>query len=64
MGGLVGVHRQIESSRQHADTLDMITMFMGDDDRSEGFQFYTHLFQAVDNLLAGKAVIDEQAGRT
>jgi hypothetical protein len=37
---------------------------MGDDDRSEGFQFYTHLLQSVDNLLAGEAIIDEQAGRT
>ena len=61
LGQSVAVNRDVQLRRQHAQTLDVILMFVRNEDAGEAFRRSADAQQAVANLAGAQAGVDEQA---
>ena len=62
MGGDIGIYRQVQPSGEHTDSFNVVIVFVGDEQGGEHLRSDPQPGQPPDNLLAGKTIVDEQAG--
>jgi len=62
VGGAVAINRQAQFCRQYAETLNVIAVFVSDDDAGQVFRHATDRGQALADLARAEPGIDENTG--
>ena len=62
MGGPSDVHRDLQLAGERAESVDMVLMFVGDEDSGERGGVFAGKLHALEGLAAGESGVNEDAG--